>query len=94
MDLLKLDVNSEKMNEKYKITQLIYALKKVYNSNGWNVHNLGEGHIYLFYKNTEILRFKNRIPSIDAIIHFVILCIIDAPEKFGIKKVVCKLKKR
>lgn len=84
------------MNEKYKITQLLFALKKIYNSNDWSVHNLGEGYIYLYYKKTQILHVRklSSTGTINAIVKFIILCIIDEPSKFGIKKIICKLKKK
>lgn len=84
------------MNEKYRINILLFKLNKIYPTKYWKIYNLGEGHIYLFYKDTEILHIKKlkSISTIDTIIKFVILCIIDVPKKFGIKKIICKLKKK
>lgn len=82
------------MNRKQKIERLLFELYKLYPSPKWHIYDVGNDNFYLFYDQTEIFHFKKFSTSVDAVIKFIKLCIIDSPESFGIKKIVCQIKKK
>lgn len=84
---------NKKMNEEKKARLLLKKLVKIYPSKNWHIYDFGAGYIYLYYRHHRLIHFT-KIASVNAIVKFIIICITDAPEKFDIKQIVCKLKKK
>lgn len=81
------------MNIDYKIYKLLRMLKKIYNTNNWIIYNFEEEHIYVFYRNRKIIRVRHK-SALEPIGKFVALCIVEFPETFDIKRILCKIRKK